>query len=228
MIRLLEAKVRHGISEAAIKEILDIFELSHLPSQHVAGKVLRELTGLGDTRIDCCVDSCVAFTGVLREKKECPCGEPRYSLLDKPRKSFQYISPIQSLLLQYADPERAKLLKTYSQSVINDPNLKDFWNGSIYRALRRQGYFSDPRDVCFIFATDGVDADAQTGFNLWPLLLFTPNLPPHLRVKKEYMLNCGFIPGPKNPGDLNTFLRPLVDDFKVHVKPKSILMKSSF
>jgi hypothetical protein len=41
------------------------------------------------------------------------------------------------------------------------------------------------------------------------------NLPPEIRVKKENMILCGFIPGPQNPKDLNSFLRPLIDEFLV-------------
>jgi hypothetical protein len=132
MIRLLDVKVRHGISDAAIQEILGIFELSHFPSQHVATKILKELTGLEDRRIDCCIHSCIAFTDDLSEDDACPCGESRYeATTGKPRKTFQYISPIPRLLLQYVNPQQAKLFKTYPQSVIDDADLKDFWNGSV-------------------------------------------------------------------------------------------------
>lgn len=39
------------------------------------------------------------------------------------------------------------------------------------------------------------------------------NMPPALRFKKRNMLLVGFIPGPNNPKDLESFLFPLVQEF---------------
>jgi hypothetical protein len=40
------------------------------------------------------------------------------------------------------------------------------------------------------------------------------NLPPSVRVKRRNMLLVGFIPGPKEPKDIDSFLFPLVQEFK--------------
>lgn len=40
------------------------------------------------------------------------------------------------------------------------------------------------------------------------------NLPPHERNKKQRMIICGVVPGPKMPGDIDSFLHPLFDELK--------------
>jgi hypothetical protein len=44
--------------------------------------------------------------------------------------------------------------------------------------------------------------------------LINNNLHPSLRVKKENLLIPFLIPGPNQPKDFNTFLRPLINEMK--------------
>jgi len=44
--------------------------------------------------------------------------------------------------------------------------------------------------------------------------LINNNLDPSIRVKKENLIIPFLIPGPKQPKDFNTFLRPFVDEMK--------------
>src|SRR5438046_6357687 len=48
----------------------------------------------------------------------------------------------------------------------------------------------------------------------WPLLLVNLNLKPDERFKKHNLLLCGIIPGPNNPKDIHSFLRPIIDELK--------------
>lgn len=50
---------------------------------------------------------------------------------------------------------------------------------------------------------------------IWPLFLLNLNLPRRDRVKKENIIPVGFIPGPKSPGDIDTFLQPLIDEMLI-------------
>src|SRR5207248_2431163 len=77
------------------------------------------------------------------------------------------------------------------------------------------GLFQDLRDIAFAFSTDGVQLFKIGKFDIWPLLLVNLNLPPSKRVKRENLMLCGIIPGRRNPKDINSFLRPLVDELKL-------------
>ena len=40
------------------------------------------------------------------------------------------------------------------------------------------------------------------------------NLPPSVRVQKKNLLIAAIIPGPHAPKNMNSFLRPLIDELK--------------
>lgn len=46
-------------------------------------------------------------------------------------------------------------------------------------------------------------------------MFINANLPPTIRVKKENLLISAIIPGPNQPKDFNSFLRPIIDELKV-------------
>ena len=46
-------------------------------------------------------------------------------------------------------------------------------------------------------------------------MLINANLPSSKRVKKENLLISSVIPGPNQPKDFNSFLRPIVDELKI-------------
>jgi len=218
-IALLNAKVRHNLAEAAIKEIRQIFSLTDTPSQYSAIQTLKRLTGLEERRIDCCIHSCIAFTGIYENDDTCPCGEPRYDPAftgtpRRPRKTFSYLPLIPRLILQYSNAERSRIFKTYPASVSAE-ECCDFWNGSTCETLRKDGYFASPTDLALLVSTDGVNLVRQRNFDTWPIIILNLNLPPEIRVQKENILLSGAIPGPQNPKDLNTFLRPLIEELKV-------------
>jgi hypothetical protein len=49
----------------------------------------------------------------------------------------------------------------------------------------------------------------------WPIMLTILNLPPWLCNKRKYIMMSGLIPGLQQSGnDINTYLRPLVEDLK--------------
>ena len=47
----------------------------------------------------------------------------------------------------------------------------------------------------------------------WPIILFNYNLPPKEQFLKKNHISVGIIPGPKKPGDLDSFLWLLVQEF---------------
>ena len=79
---------------------------------------------------------------------------------------------------------------------------------------KNNGFFRDPRDIALAFSTDSLALFTVGTDSVWPLLLINLNLVPAERFKKHNILLCGVIPGPKNPKDIQSFLRPLVDELK--------------
>lgn len=82
--------------------------------------------------------------------------------------------------------------------------------------LREKGLFSNVTDLALSFHTDGVKLfKTRSAFHIWPLVLIINNLPPEERFKRENLLLLGLIPGPQQPKDIDSFLRPLVNELKL-------------
>ena len=73
-------------------------------------------------------------------------------------------------------------------------------------------FFSDPRDIALGLSKDGFGPFKKRTKTAWPLIIFNYNHPPKERFKKENIISLGTIPGPKKPGDMDSFLWPLVQE----------------
>jgi len=85
----------------------------------------------------------------------------------------------------------------------------------LYKDLINDGYFTDERDIALIGSTDGYQIFRQKTDDCWVVMFINANLPPDERVKKKNLLISTVIPGPNQPKDLNSFLRPIVDELKI-------------
>ena len=137
-------------------------------------------------RIDCCVKKCVAFTGIYANLEECSCGEPRFqplrqplrnnnrndngpgprrrTLVRKPRKTFFYFPIIPRLLLQYANPDRFKLMQRYvsEQTIYSQTRVvSDFCSGKLCEDLKMREYFQDSRAIALSIMGDGMSLTRQ-------------------------------------------------------------------
>jgi hypothetical protein len=140
----------------------------------------------------------------------------------EPQATFDYIPITHRLRLQYANAERAKTMTFYpsrcqQERGSNDVQGKmtDVWNGHLIKILQQKHILDRETDLCFTFSTDGVKVfKTRSAFHIWPLFLINNNLPIDERYKKENVLLLGVIPGPNQPKDLDSFLRPMIDEFK--------------
>jgi len=68
-----------------------------------------------------------------------------------------------------------------------------------------------------MLASDGIQPFSQRSTNnsVWPVTLINCNLPPHLAIKKAFMITCLIIPGKKQVKNFDVYLRPLLDEFKL-------------
>jgi len=79
-LRLLKIKDQHNISEAVFNEILEVMEISRI-TLYKLWKFLRKQMPIEPNLVDCCINSCVAFTGKNTNKDQCPiCNEKRYKV----------------------------------------------------------------------------------------------------------------------------------------------------
>lgn len=92
----------------------------------------------------------------------------------------------------------------------------DFWSVELFADLKGNGLFTELTDLAFLFSTDGISIfQSRSAFTTWPLILQSLNLPPKQRSKDENLFLLGAIPGPFAPVDLDSFLFPLIQEFKI-------------
>jgi hypothetical protein len=91
----------------------------------------------------------------------------------------------------------------------------DYWSGDFHHELMHsKNLFRDETDMAFIASSDGVKVfKSRRSFTIWPILLICMNLPPNERFKRRNLLVVGFVPGPTEPHNLNSFLYPLIQEF---------------
>jgi len=188
-----------------------------LLSADFSTKLLCNLTRIRHISVDCCKNSCIAYTGAYAELYSCLfCRHARQNTKNIPFRTFDYISLTHRLRLQFANKERAQSLKDYPQSLEDNlwNGVWDYWDSRLHQKHKRRGFFKDPRDLALSVSAGGVDLFNVGKYSVWPFVITPLNVDPWERVKKHNLMLCGIIPGPKNPRDIHSFLRPLIDELK--------------
>jgi hypothetical protein len=132
-----------------------------------------------------------------------------------------YIPLIPRLARLWADPTMANTMKDYrkrflpfSENDVDQRSIRDFWDGQIlkdYLLPKESGIFQNVTDVALQLSIDGVSmvTDRSNPHTTTPVLLQVLNLPPDLRFKRQHKLLCMLLPGPQEPKNLASWLRPL-------------------
>ena len=126
---------------------------------------LERISGIKRETFDCCINSCMAFTGEHKAAEKClHCDEDRFfDETRKPRQTWSYIPLTSRLKLQYRNPSRAKVLSEYRhgfnpRSTTGVDRLRDIFDGNLYREFHVQelSLFTDPHDIALHLSLDGM------------------------------------------------------------------------
>ena len=118
---------------------------SSIPTIWRLREKLEKLAGITPVRYDCCVNSCMAFTGDYSEWRAClHCGQDRYyNNSEKPRKTWIYVPLTPRLMQQFSGPLAGDLMQYRSQSTTrSDGKIRDIFDGKHYKDLVVEGFFS--------------------------------------------------------------------------------------
>jgi len=203
----------HAIMEAFSEQYVSLYR---------ATKKLASLVSIDPIWIDCCVKSCCAFTGNLKNLQECPiCGEARYKNSKKKigKKKMAFFPLKNRFIIQYQNYNRSLELQyrnnyITSQKYLQNRSYGDIFDGRRYQELVEEGHFTDYRDIALTASLDGYNIFKQKTDDCWIILFINANLRPENRVKRDNLLIGALIPGPSAPGDLNSFLYPVIDELK--------------
>src|SRR5215208_4003322 len=222
-LQLLYLKSKHNFTQTLFDDFTKKFIIKKFGKKSLSlykvKKLLERLTGLVPTFYDMCENSCICYTGIYESFQSCPlCESSRYDSTNKPKKVMPYLSIKKRLEIQYNNKVRAEELLYRHQYInnkdIDSEDLEDIFDRKIYKELLEINLFNDKRDIAFTVSCDGYQIFKQKTDDCWAFLLINNNLDPSIRVKKENLMIPFLIPGPTSPKDLNSFLRPFVDEMK--------------
>lgn len=208
-LALLDIKRSGGLSVKGLRDISNLFKVVRPDlapyDWRTTESHMGERTGIYFERYDVCRNNCYCFPPLQEDPNflECPlCYEPRFKPSygnnvgkkkkkkdRKPFITFDYIPIIHRLRLQFANPHRVQLMRTYKESVLKSTNSKgeplpltDYWRAKLHQGLMQKGILVDPDEIGFVFGTDGFQVfKARVSKQCWPLLLVNLNLPPDVR-----------------------------------------------
>jgi hypothetical protein len=186
-------------------------------------KALAELTGVHAIVHDMCPNSCIAYTGPFSPLEQCPiCEVSRYDP-DKPGKQARqhfYTIPLGPQLqalwrtpqgahsMRHRSRETDKITKNLDESGSGEiPIYSDIYHGHDYLAAVERGDIKTD-DMVLMFATDGAQLYQDKQSDCWIYIWVIFDLPPELRYKKQHVIPGGFIPGPNNPKNSDSFHFP--------------------
>ena len=215
----------HGkvLQRATQTEILSLYSVK---------KLAMNLSGLKPRKIDMCPKSCMAYTGdniglsnCCYVKDNVICNEARYNAKRKPRAQMIYVSCFDVIKAMYANVKTSDLLRSrdwmlqHTLSLLRHGTDKiirtysDFGDSAVQEHLHYNlNVLQKDRDIALALSTDGAQLTMKKQSNTWIALLILLNLPAEIHYQTSYTMVSFIIPGPYNPGDIESFMHPLFED----------------
>ena len=124
--------------------------------------MVESSVNLHTNEVDCCRNGCVAFTADRALLKKCEVYKaPRYRADGRPAKKTTYWLLLPWLRMMLADPDigvgMVSAMNEARQAAAAGPqkDLRDWFDGTTYRKLYAQGYFSKNTSIALSISTDG-------------------------------------------------------------------------
>jgi hypothetical protein len=198
-------------------------ETHSIPTLHSVKKTIGELTGVHSIMTDMCPNTCIAYTGPFSALDLCPeCQTPRYDPdklaasdgeIKSPQRRFYTIPLGPQIQALWRNPEGAQAMR---HRVIETAKIQqgeagelydDIYSGSDYLDAVESGQIRDD-DMVLMLSIDGAQLYQSKQSDCWIYIWVVFDLPPDKRYKKKYVLPGGFIPGPKKPKNVDSFVLP--------------------
>ncbi|KAL5551697.1 hypothetical protein UlMin_001873 [Ulmus minor] len=234
IVRLYNLKAANGWSDKSFSDLLvAISDMLPQPnelytSMYQVKKTMSSL-GMGYEKFHACHNDCVLYRKEYKDLECCPvCGVSRWKLeknKDMNKKSalakvIWYIPPIPRFRRLFRNDAHAKNLTWHATGRIKDGMLRYPADAPQWKTIDilYPEFGKDSRNLRLGLAADGMNphSNQSTSYSTWPVILVNYNLPPHLCVKRKFVMLTMLILSPKQPGnDIDVFLAPLVEDLKL-------------
>ncbi|XP_013408842.1 uncharacterized protein LOC106172604 isoform X3 [Lingula anatina] len=204
--------LRHNLTDAALNDMLSILGVL-LPNAFPATKYkFYKAFCNGETQVHFYCPSCTSYLGREKARQICgSCGEAfDGEQAIKDGTFFLYI-PIKEQLLDILRNDKLSrhLTNRNIEKLSAASAITDITNSHLYKSLIQKHKLTG-NDLTLTWNSDGIPIFKSSGYQIWPVQCFVNELPPHLR--SENILLTGLWFGHSKPSNMNTFLRPFIDE----------------
>lgn len=211
--------IEHNLTDAAVGHyLLQRSRLLTYRTPYKQNAFIYASLYLDEREVHACTNGCVAFTGARGGASACDaCGAARYKRNGAPARTVKYWSLTAWLTAMLADPQLGPgmveaLAKARQAAAEPVTGVRDWYDGSNFRTAVANGLFNSDTSVALTMSTDGFEAWRQLGCQGWPVVANILNLKPSTRTKVVSQVLLTITPGPKQPVDLDSFLRPIAGE----------------
>ena len=146
------------------------------------------LSALRAVDYDCCQNSCICYTGYLKDFTDCPyCHTPRLNHAGAPYSIFSYIPLIPQLLALFRNLATYEELLHRSKHQKDGKTIKDVFDGLLYEFLcgtrvsvdgKKMPFkhFEDFRELALMVMLDGMAPFKRRKHSCWPIIIINFNL----------------------------------------------------
>jgi hypothetical protein len=168
----------------------------NIHSLYVITHRMAILSGIEPQWFDCCVNSCIAYTGTYQDLDKCPdCSEARRNPRNEPRRLFCYIPFIPRLQDYFANEKSLNELQYRHNYTPSNDSISDVFDSEYYWNLCKtrvtvdgcklpHRYFEGKHDIAFSTCLDSylLYKRRRGGPSACPILIQIYNLPPEIRT----------------------------------------------
>ena len=211
---------RHALNESVMDEILNILNAPCMQWKTVISNVCRAAGLQGEVETYLMFPEHMAFVPDPESRllpERCPECHSSAPMKGDPDQIYEYIPLIPRLRKIVARSQSCDELYSYRRARESGPNtLRDYFDCESYRSLcaRYGGEETVSDDIFVLVSTDGFSPFKNRKYDMWTVEAVNFNLPPEQRYLLQKVLQLSFIPGPRQPKNLQSFLLPLVNELK--------------
>lgn len=177
-------------------------------------------TPVKTTSYEVCINGCMLYQKDDTSTVQCQnvdCKEPRFSTEGSLRREMKMLPIGQQMASMLANSATRELMKYRHNYNPVAGIYQDYFDGSAYKELVRQGFFDGEDDIALAMFVDGFTSTKSSQSSKLNIVHFINlNLPPEVRYQENYTFQVAVLPGPNNPKSLlDTFLRPIIEELKI-------------